>query len=224
MRTEVTERTKFTAYKMTELEIELVQMGEEVREALTRALLALNNRDCAVADRVIAQDEFINATDFRIVSACTALLATGAATASERRRAVATLRAVADLERIGDHAVNIAQWAKEIAVRPETPPPAPLWDLARATLQMFVQCLGALKQAALEPLYRLKETEEAIDQLRANLFMEILNRRHDHDDLSLLDLLYLFAASDLERVADHVTNIAENALFARTGELTKLNG
>jgi phosphate transport system protein len=208
---------------MTELEIELVQMGEEVREALTRALLALNNRDCAVADRVIAQDEFINATDFRIVSACTALLATGTATASERRRAVATLRAVADLERIGDHAVNIAQWAKEIAVRPETSPPAQLWDLARATLQMLVQCLGALKQSALEPLYRLKETEEAIDQVRANLFVEILNRKHDHD-LSMLDVLYLFAASDLERVADHVTNIAENALFARVGELTKLNG
>jgi phosphate transport system protein len=209
---------------MTELEIELVQLGEIIREVLTRALVALNDRDGTVVDWVLARNRFIQRAHLRITSACTALLANGTITPAERRRLVAIMQAVADFERINDHTLRIARWVQEIAAHPDVSPPGRFWDLARATLYLLVRCLVALKQSALEPLYRLQEEEADFQDLWAGLWGEFHQRWRENSDYARLDPLYRSVASDLERVADRVTNIAENALFARVGELTKLNG
>lgn len=208
--------------KLTALQDKLVHMSEMVCQALADAIQALKERDFDLAQDVIQRDQQLNELRFAVDEDCLTILATQQPAASDLRRVVGAMNVVLDLERMGDHAAGIAK----IMIRMgEEPPLKPLIDIpymARQCCDMLRKALRAYIELDVDAALAVIKQDDVVDQLYDQVFRELLTYMIEDDHTIKRAMHLVFIAHNLERVADHVTNICERVAYLKTGEMKEL--
>jgi phosphate transport system protein len=192
---------------------QLLTMGGLVEERVHRAVQALIHRNEADASRVIAQDDEINALQMDIDDRSLKLLATQTPLAVDLRLITSAMKINADLERIGDQAVNIAE---SVLVLIPQPPLKPLIDIPRmATIaeKMIRDALDAFVKRDPELARDVLRRDDEVDELKDQVFRELLTYMMADPGTIQRALSLILISRNLERIADHATNIAEDVIF-----------
>jgi phosphate transport system protein len=195
------------------LKARLLQMGGYAEDRLQSAVKGLVDRDPSVIERVLAGDQVINQLHIEIDDRAFKLLALQQPVAGDLRTIVAAVKINTDLERVGDLAVNIAEASRRYL---EHPPVKELIDIPKmATIAqtMLRDALDAYVRPDTELAQQVLDRDDELDQLKTRVFRDLLG--HMLSDQSTVEgsLDLILISRHLERVGDHATNIAEDAIF-----------
>ncbi len=209
---------------LTEIQDAVLAMGGLVDRAIERSTRSMQTRDLALARSVITGDQDINDERFRIEEQCLLLIATQAPMASDLRRLAAALNIITDLERMADHAVGNARITILIG---DEPPLKPLIDVPRMAglcREMLHAALDSFVRADADAAYQIAYRDDEVDQLYDQVYRELLTfMMADPGTINRATHL-LWAAHNLERIADRVTNICERVVFLATGRMAEIKG
>jgi phosphate transport system protein len=205
------------------LQDEVLALGSMVASAVAESVDALKRRDLVTAQRIIADDRKINAKRFAIEGEVLALIATQQPMASDLRVLAAVLETATELERIGDYAKGISRISEMIG---DTPLLKPLVDIPRMSdkaLDMLHRALEAFVQQDVQAARAIPKEDDEVDALYNQVYRELLTYIiADPSSMEQANQL-LWAAHNLERAADRVTNICERVVFTVTGEMTEMD-
>ena len=191
----------------------LLSMGALVEDRVHRAVQALMERDLSAAELVSNGDQEVNDLQIEIDDRCVKVLALQQPMAADLRFITSAIKINADLERIGDQAVNIAESAIKVLGHSPVRPPADLRRVAELAERMTRDSLDAFvrKDVALARFVILRDDE--VDRLKDKLFGELIAAMVA-DPQGIPDALsFILISRNLERIADHATNIAEDVIF-----------
>ncbi len=207
--------------ELSQVKVRLLTMSGEAEAALGLAVEALLERDRAKARRVIAGDGVIDAMEVEIEEMCINLLALQQPMARDLRMLTSALKIASDLERVGDHAVNIAQSAERLLeFRMITPEPE-LVVMARLSREMLSDAIEAFIRGDAAAGRDVCRRDDKVDALHRSMFRILLTHMME-DPHSIGAGMELFLVSrNLERVADLATNIGEDVVFLVEGKSIK---
>ncbi len=201
----------------------VVRMGERAGEAIHGAVEALRARDVAAAERIIAEDDAIDAMHMDLEERCMRLLATQQPMAGDLRTIASVFAITIDLERMADHAEGISRAVKRLAAEPLVKPLVDIPQMDETLQRMIHDALMALQMENADLARQTAAEDDAIDRLRNRVLHDLLEIMiHDPQTVPRA-LELLIVARHLERAADHVTNICERIVYIVTGELRELN-
>jgi phosphate transport system protein len=207
--------------ELGQLKQRLTALSAEAEEAIGNAVEAVLRRDRALADAVIHGDRTINAMESSIEEQGFQLIALHQPMAKDLRLIFSAIRIVNDLERVGDHAVNVAQSAKMLVDLPHVVPEPELVEMARLARQMLSDSLSAFVRGDAELARQICRRDDQVDHLNDSVFRILLTHMME-DARSIGACMQLFLVSrNLERVADLATNIAEGVVFVAEGRTIK---
>lgn len=197
---------------------ELVDMTGDVRAALAQATRALLDGDATLAESVISGDLAIDDARERIEEESFDILARQAPVAGDLRMLVATLRMVADLERMGDLAVHVAKVARlryPVKAVPDVLVPT-IIKMAEVADEMVTSAAEIVATRDLEAAHSLEQSDDEMDKLRRSLFRTLLSDDWQAGvepaiDIALLGRYY-------ERIGDHAVSMARRVVYLVTGE------
>ncbi|HEY7837762.1 MAG TPA: phosphate signaling complex protein PhoU [Terriglobales bacterium] len=200
--------------QLTELRERLLYMGGLVESAVHRSLRAALERDAALADDVVDHIEpEINRLEVEIDDRVLRLMALQQPMAVDLRFLAAVLKVGNDLERMGDLAVNIAQGTPRLLRQPLAAPVVDLPLMAARANQMLRSALDALMTEGVDLARSVLAADDEVDGMRDAIFrtlIEVMTREPSEVERSVA---LLSIARNLERIADHATNIAEDVIF-----------
>ena len=196
---------------------ELVRMGEMSVAQLEAALDVVERRDDNAAERVMANDDAIDALEQQANQDVIRLIRRGPM-ATDLRVILAALRVASDIERIGDYAANIAKRSIALNQTPPLPHTRGLEALGRMAAQQMREVMRAYVARDGEAALRVRERDAELDTLYTGLFRELLTYMMEDARAITPCTHLLFMAKNLERIGDHATNIAENVWFLVHGE------
>ena len=201
-------RTRFQQ-QMEELREKLLRMGGLAELAVDRACQAYTNRDLHSCQLVLENESLINAAEREIDELAFDILATQQPAAVDLRFILAVTKINADLERVGDQAVNIAERVMDMIELPAVELPVDIARMATAVSAMVRRSLESFVEGKAELAQAVLEMDHVVDRMRDEAFI-VLVRTMNEQPQSLDALL---VARNLERVADHATNISEDVIF-----------
>jgi phosphate transport system protein len=210
------------AQELTDLRDSVVAMASMTNKAIDNAVTALAQRDVRLAEQVIASDRAINEHRWRTEEQALLVIATQAPMARDLRMIAAVIHIVTDLERMADHAAGIAKIALQTA---EQAPLKPLVDIPRMSeiaRTMLHDAITAFIDGDQAAARSIVARDDEVDSLYEQIYRELLTfMLADPTTIDQATHL-LWAAHNLERIADRVTNICERVVFAATGQLEEL--
>jgi phosphate transport system protein len=211
-----------------ERELQLLQdqvliLGSMVEEAMMTSIDLLKRRDLEGSKRLIEHDVEINAKRYAIESQTLALIALHQPVARDLRTLAAILEISTELERIGDYAKGIAKVNLLIGDQPLLKPLIDIPLMANKALEMLRRSLDAFVQQDVEAARAIPAEDDEVDHLYEQVYSELMTYiRADLANIEQANYL-LWAAHDLERAADRVSNICERILFTVTGQLSEFD-
>lgn len=207
--------------ELERLKTNLIKMGSLVEEAIASSLKALIHRDDDIARKVIGGDERVNSLEIEIDDAIIDLLALQQPVAADLRMILAAQKINNDLERLGDHAVNIAESAQAIVRANIREPLLEIPEMANVARSMLRDALDCFIHHDPTMGKRVLEQDDLIDELNRNMIAEVVQMMK-HDPKTIDGGLELIRISrNLERVADLATNIAEEVIFIALARVVK---
>jgi phosphate transport system protein len=210
------------AHQIQELRDAVVAMASMVDKAIARSTDALKRQDVQLAWDVIRSDASINEQRWTIEERALAIIATQAPMASDLRTIAAAIHIVTDLERMADHAAGTARIVVQTADEPLLKPLVDLprmSDLARA---MLADSITAFINGDADAARAIVDRDDEVDQLNDQVYRELLTYMMADPSTINRATHLLWAAHNLERIADRVTNICERVVFAVTGTLEEM--
>ena len=209
------------------LEAELILMSGLVEKAIFDALQALKNRDIKRSQRVIEMDDHIDETELEIERYCIELIRRQSPMAGDLRRIVASLQIAGELERIGDYAEGIA---KISVMMGNDPPLKELIDIPRMgdmAVSMLKRALEAFMSRDADVVRKmnadLERDDDAVDELYDTVRTDLMKLVKAGSENAERATYLMWAAHNVERVADRAMNIVERALYQATGEMVSGN-
>lgn len=203
--------------ELRRLKEQILEAGGIVEEMITRAMRALTERDSKLAEQVIRRDFEVNRLEVDIDDLCVQLLALRQPAASDLRFITIGLRASKDLERMGDLAVNIAEQALALNREPQLKPYADLPRMAMKAEGMVKNALDAFVKRDADLAQKVCETDDEVDQLDDKIFEELIDIMEKDPKTVERGTRLILVSRQLERLADHATNIAEEVIFMVQG-------
>ncbi|HUF39804.1 MAG TPA: phosphate signaling complex protein PhoU [Anaerolineales bacterium] len=209
--------------QLNQLREDILFLGSMVEQATLEAVDALKRRDITAARRIYADDEKINRKRFDTESAALITIATQQPMAHDLRILAAVLEVITELERMGDYAKGIARICINLADEPLLKPLIDIPMMAEKTVDMLHRALEAFVREDAETARLIPKEDDEIDDLFNAVQNELLQIMIA--DPSTVDRAnhLLWAAHNLERMADRVTNICERTVFIATGEMTEFD-
>src|SRR5687768_11596189 len=208
--------------QLAELKQRMLDMSERAEELIDLAVDALLTRDQAKADAVVAGDNEVDALEVEVEQRAIALLALQQPMARDLRFIIGAIKVSSDLERVGDHAVNIAQSAQRlIAGRADLIPDPEIEDMARRARKMLSDSLDAFIRADGALGREVCKADDQVDALHDSVFRIVLTHMMEDARRITPSLELLLVSRNLERVADLATNISEDAVFLAEGKQIK---
>ena len=199
--------------EMQALKNRLLNMGALVEERVHDATNALIERRIDTAERIIASDQDVNDLQIEIDERCLRLLALQQPMASDLRLITAAMKINADLERIGDQAVNIAEQAVRVLAHPPLKPIIDLPRMAEISERMTRESLDAFVRKDAKLARAILARDDEVDQLKDQVFRVLLTYMMADPGTIERALGLILISRHLERIADHATNIAEDVIF-----------
>ncbi|MGE0352688.1 MAG: phosphate signaling complex protein PhoU [Gemmatimonadales bacterium] len=207
--------------ELNHVKVRLLTMSGEAEAALGLAVEALLERDGDKAAGVIAGDRVIDNMEMEIEEQCINLLALQQPMARDLRMLTSALKIANDLERVGDHAVNIAQSAERLShVRPIAPEPE-LVEMARLTREMLSDALEAFIRGDAVAAREICIRDDKVDALHRSVFRILLTHMMEDPHTIGTGMELFLVSRNLERVADLATNVAEDVVFLVEGKSIK---
>lgn len=206
---------------LLEVEQALSNQADAVERMVQTAYRGLRERCLGTASEVFATESRLNRTEVDIEEKCLELLAIHQPVAIDLRRITATLKINADLERIGDLALNLAERTEDLAKHPEVAVPAELETMVERALEMLRDAHGAFVRVDEELADNVQKRDDEVDDLNREVIAGIVARM-EREPQHAEGLLHVFSASRIiERIADHATNVAENVVYLSCGQITR---
>ncbi len=203
--------------EMEELNELLLRMGALVESSIRRSVQSLVDRDKELAKAVLRDEPTINQMQVEVDARATRVLALNQPVARDLRFLTATLKINTDLERMGDLAVNIAERTIALLNRPPVKPLEDIPKMASLVQDMLLKSLDAFVKVDAELAQTICPADNEVDALRDKVYTELVEfmQRDPATVPAAVDLI--FVARNLERIADHATNIAEDVIFLAKG-------
>ena len=207
--------------ELSQLKQRLLAVSSEAEDAVGHAVDALLRRDATRAQAVIHGDRAIDALESGIEEQGFQLIALHQPMASDLRLIFSAIRIVNDLERVGDHAVNIAQSAQRLMEYPHIVPEPEIVEMARLARQMLADALSAFVRGDAPLAREVCRRDDAVDSLNDSVYRILLTRMMEDPRLIGAGMELLLVSRNLERVADLATNVAEGVVFLVEGKTIK---
>ena len=203
---------------------QVLVLGSMVEQAVFDALDALKRRDQAAAHRIYDADVLINEKRYTIESGCVTLIATQQPMARDVRFLAAILEIITELERIGDYAkgiCRITQLISEESIEPTVLDE--LQQMATVGLDMLSRALDAFVAVDADTARQIPQEDDKVDLLYNRIYHRLMEQMTK--DISTIDRAnhIMWAAHNLERMGDRVTNICERIVYVATGEMRELD-
>ena len=202
---------------------DVLRLGAQVEQALERAGRALVERDPDLADTVRWEDQAVNDLQRDVNTEITTLIATQGPVARDVRELLALYHAAAELERMGDYAVNIAKLAQQLASEPETPMLKQIPRMEQICREQLRAAMRALVDISEAEARGVAERDDELDHLYHSVYEDAMKLLAIAPERAQQTTHMLFAAHHLERLGDRVTNIGEDVVFLATGQVEDLN-
>ncbi|MGH8233920.1 MAG: phosphate signaling complex protein PhoU [Rhodanobacteraceae bacterium] len=204
--------------EMSRLTGEIAAMGELAVRQLEASMDALGKRDSRAAQRVVDNDDALDAQEHQISDDVLHLLALRQPMARDLRETLAALRIASDIERIGDYAANVSKRSMTLNLSAPVPLVGSLAPMARMASRLVREAIRAYAAHDADMAHAVWERDADLDALYTTLFRELLTYMME-DQRSITACTHLlFIAKNIERIGDHATNIAENIWFVVHGE------
>lgn len=199
----------------------MIKMGGLVESQIAEAIEALTERDPERARLTIARDSEVNRMDIENDELAIRLLALHQPAASDLRFIVMSLKITTDLERIGDNAVNICERALELSTLPQLKPYIDIPRMAEIAQSMVRDSVDAFMRDDTQLAEDVIERDDEVDGLNYQIYRELLSYMAEDPTTIGHATQILFVSKNLERVADHATNIAEMVVYMVKGRTIK---
>lgn len=191
----------------------LLQMAGRAEEQMRSGLMAVKRLDAQAAQQTILADRGVDALELEIEEQAINLLARRQPMAGDLRTLVAVLKISNDLERVGDHAVNIAQCAKRLAEAFPMPQPSELDQMAEIATGMLRDAITAFIERDVALARNVCMRDEEVDRYNDIVFRLMLTRMAENTNTVIPALQMMLVARNLERVADLATNLGEDVIY-----------
>jgi phosphate transport system protein len=203
---------------LEDLRNNVMMMASQAERSLGRALKGLMDRDDELCALAIADDEEIDQLEKQIDKDGIDLLLRFQPVASDLRRVVSAMKLSGNLERMADQATNIARKARKLNQHPPLPEVSLITPIQEHAMAMFRDAVDAYAREDAQAARALIPRDEKLDEMNAQVSRQLIDRMaHDPEQLrGYLNLMFI--ARHLERVGDHATNIAEDAVYAAAAE------
>ncbi len=209
--------------QLARLKRDLLDLGTDAARTVTTGVDALRARDRVVARALIDHDEEINQRRYEIEERCYTLIATQQPLAGDLREIISVLQIAIELERIADHAKNLAEIVIYMGDEPLLKPLVDIPRMADLCSEMLAQALDAFTRHDARLALAVARRDDDIDNLYKQVFRELLTFAIEDPHTTQRAMNLLFAAHNLERIGDRITNIVERVIYAATGNLQELN-
>lgn len=201
------------------LKTRLLEMSERAESLVELSIESLLNRDREKAEAVIAADRELDRMEVEVEELAISLLALQQPMARDLRFLVGAIKVSSDVERIGDHAVNIAQCTVRLVEQRSVAPATPaLTDMARRARRMLSDALDAFIRADGLLGRAIGKADDEVDAFHEGIFRVLLTHMMSDARTINASLELLLVSRNLERVADLATNIGENAVYVAEGK------
>lgn len=206
---------------LIQLHKDLLAMCAQVEDMIHRAVAQLSQPDFEASRKLVQDDVSIDRKDVQIEDACLKTLALYQPVAIDLRRITSVMKISAELERVADLAVNISERACGLLNSPQVQIPDQLKEMAKRAVDMLHRSIDAYVDLDSMAARKVCLEDDEIDSLNRNLIQQLISFMHQ-DPANLDALLHLFSAvRQVERVADHATNIAEDVVYLVEGRIIR---
>ena len=205
-------RTRFQQ-GLDELRSRLLRMGGLAEQAVDRASQAYIDRDLTRCQMVLEGETLINVAEREIDELAFDMLAMQQPMAVDLRFILAVTKINSDLERVGDQAVNIAERVMDLAELPKVDLPIDIPRMSSAVAAMVRRALESFIEGKAELAQAVLEMDNVVDRMKDEAFITLVKAMNEQPNITRQALDALLIARNLERVADHATNIAEDVIF-----------
>ncbi|HVX39883.1 MAG TPA: phosphate signaling complex protein PhoU [Gemmatimonadaceae bacterium] len=208
--------------QLAHLKQRLLDMSDLATSLLDRAVEALLQHDASEAEAVLTGDRELDALEIEVEDQAVGLLALQQPMARDLRFIIASIKVSNDLERVGDHAVNIAQCALRMSAQTMKISPDPeIADMARRARQMLRDALTAFVRADGALGRQVCRADDDVDAMHNSMFRILVTHMMEDARTITPSLEFLLVSRNLERVADLATNIGEDAVYLAEGKTIK---
>lgn len=204
------------------LELRVAAMGKQVEEAIQSSMQAMKDRNIEQAEKVIKNDALINTQRWQIEEECVNLIALQQPVASDLREMIAILNIVTDLERMGDHAEGVAKIVKLLGKEDPVKPLTDIPVMSEIAVDMLRKSIDAFIRRDAKIAEVVCAMDDKVDQLNDKVYHELIDKMLADPKVVTRATYQIWAAHNLERIADRVTNICERVVYLVTGSMHKL--
>ena len=208
-------------YELAHLEAEIVLLGGLVETAIFKAIRALRNRDLDMSREVIAEDDRIDVLETKIQNDCVEQIRRQAPLAVDLRRIVGMMFIANELERMGDYAEGIAKVSINMGLEAPLKELEDIPKMADLAVSMMKRSIDAMtitdREQSARVAIEIENDDDEVDRLYAKVQADILSLVEEDRERAVRGTFLLWAAHNVERVADRATNIAERTIFMSTG-------
>ena len=209
--------------RLAEIHRDLLQLGIMVNEAINKAIQAFVTKDVNLAEEIIENDLKINDKENEIDKKCTETIALQQPLATDLRRIIAVIRASSDLERMGDHAQNIAEATINLKNEKHVPELEPIiQSMGNKIMKMSTDIIDAFVDFNVEAAREIALRDEEVDKHYNLLRLTAIDIMKENPDTAFSVSDYSFIGRDLEPIGDYVTNIGEGIIYLSSGEIVDL--
>lgn len=212
--------------ELRDLNIAIITMGKMVEVAIESSILALMSGDFVAAESIIQADDAIDEKEKEIEQLCVKLLLKEQPVAADLRLVTAALKMVTDMERIGDHAGDVADLLKQMCVIREVGESvigkyinSKLSDMGTEIQKMLKGSIDSYINRDLDLARNVIASDDIVDELYHKIKKELVKKIQSETDFGEEIADYLLIVKYFERIGDHATNIAEWVIYAMTGEM-----
>lgn len=200
---------------------DILMLGSLVEEATDKSIKVIGRSDEKILDELFEGEERINQMEVDIQEECLKVLALHQPVATDLRFIVAVMKVNNDLERMGDQAINIAGRVRSLMGEKPLSAPVDFVAMGEVARRMVHLSLEALVNQDVEAARRVGEMDDELDEMHADSYRIIQEAMKEDPEMIKTGVSYLTISSNLERIGDLSTNIAEETVFMEEGEVVR---
>lgn len=208
---------------LEDLHTDLLRMGSMVEKQIYECIEAIVNQNEELAEKIIKNDDVVDDMQKVIENKAIKLIAMQQPIASDLRNVFTTIKIVTDLERMADHAVDIAKVVKRVKNEKYAKPLVDIPKMGKLVKDMIKGALDAYVECNLDKAYEICKMDDELDALYKHIFNELLKMMAEDHSMINQSTQFLFVCKYFERVGDRTTNICESTIYLITGEQVDLN-
>jgi phosphate transport system protein len=207
--------------ELIDLRDNLISMSQLVRSSLGQAIQSLIDKDRQLAQQVIDNDDKVDRMELDIEEQCLQLIALKHPVSKKLRVITCAMKAISDLERVGDRAANIAGASQYLSSKPMVKPLIDIPRMAEITQNMLQDSLDAYLRGDVALAKAVWEKDKMVDQLNQQIFRELLTFMLEDPHTISRAIHLIFISDNLERIGDHAGNLAERVVYIVDGQRIK---